>query len=220
VASLEAWENDCAWRELIVLIPAIPAQLQSRAISYMGLFRTGKSALKPAKALKILGGLREMIGAGTIHWDRGETRPAPVGLWEQALDAVIERRPKALTNHNYLKHTAWEMAAGLAAQAEKTVHHRDAESAEKMPKEDRQPPKRRGCFTCESFQPPKGCKQKKRPVSGNMMLGCGDGWTEKAAASSVGELIGGLADVLKERPILSHEEREGDTKGHEENFIK
>jgi hypothetical protein len=211
-ASLEAWANDRDWRELIALIPTIPAPLQTRAISYLGLFRTGKTALKPAKALNILGELRDLIGAGTIHWDRGETRPAPVGLWEQALDAVIERRPGALKNHNYLKHTAWEMAAGLAAEAEKTSHRRGAEHAERMPEEERQAPRRRGCFTCEAFRPPRGCQVRERPVSGNQMLGCSK-WKEKAAASSVGELMGSLVTGLSH-----HEDHEGDTKGHGENF--
>jgi hypothetical protein len=115
---LEAWANDREWRDLIALLPKIPAQLQARAISYLGLFRSGKRALKPAKAHKVLTGLLDLVNAGTVHWEHGETRPAPVELWAQALDAVIERRPAALTNHNYLKHTAWDMAAGLAASRE------------------------------------------------------------------------------------------------------
>ncbi len=117
-ASLEAWANDREWRELIALLPSIPAQIQAKAISYLGLWRTGNRALKPAKALKILAGLQDLVNKGTVHWEHGETRPAPVELWAQALDVVIERRPSALTNHNYLKHTAWDMAATLAARAE------------------------------------------------------------------------------------------------------
>ena len=123
-ASLESWINDKEWRELVALIPKVPAPIQARAIIYAGLFRSGKRALKPAKAAKILGGLVEMVATGTVHWDGGETRPAPVELWGRALDAVIERRPQALTNHNYLKHTAWEMAAGLAAEAERATEKR------------------------------------------------------------------------------------------------
>ena len=119
--SIEAWANDKEWRELVALVTKVPAPIQARAISYVGLFRTGKRALRPAKAAKILGGLVDLIAPGTVHWDGGETRPAPVELWAKALDAVIERRPQSLTNHNYLKRTAWEMAAGLAATAEREV---------------------------------------------------------------------------------------------------
>ncbi len=194
-ASLEAWQNDADWRDLVAFIPTVPAQLQSRAISYLGLFRTGKRALKPAKAFKILQGLQELVAAGTVHWEHNETRPAPLELWAQALDAVIERRPGALTNHNYLKHTAWEMAAGLAVQAERKIHHRGAENAEKAREEEHRPPRRRGCYRCESFRPPKGCGGGSRAVSGNLMLGC-DKWTEKAAASSAGDLMAGLVERL------------------------
>jgi hypothetical protein len=204
-ASLEAWANDRDWRELIALIPAIPAQLQSRAISYMGLFRTGKRALRPAKALKILTELRDMIGEGTIHWDGGETRPAPVELWEQALDAVIERRPKALTNHNYLKHTAWEMAAGLAARKEMDHAKTRSREDERETVSEEIKPRKRGCFVCESFRPPRGCEVRERPVSGNQMLGCAK-WQEKAASGSVGELLSGLVAGLSHHE--EHEEHE------------
>ena len=159
--------------------------------------------MKPSKALKILIELRGLVQSGTIHWDGCETRPAPVGLWEQALDAVIERRPKALTNHNYLRRTAWEMAAALASQGEREheARIRASEAAggrrvefteELLPGPG---PRRKSCYTCGYFQPPKGCRTKNRPVSGNHALGCRDGWTEKVA--SVGELAERLAAGLK-----------------------
>ncbi len=207
-ASLEAWQNDADWRDLVAFVPTIPAQLQSRAISYLGLFRSGKRALKPAKALKILTGLRDLVMDGTVYWEHNEPRPAPLELWAQALDAVIERRPGALTNHNYLKHTAWEMAASLAVQAEREHYH--AKTRNREEEQGRHPgegedgsaafhggekPKRRGCFKCESFRPPKGCGGGSRAVSGNLMLGC-DKWKEKAAAASAGDLMAGLVERL------------------------
>jgi hypothetical protein len=133
---LEAWANDRDWRDLVALIPKVPAAIQARAISYVGLFRTGKRALKPAKAAKILSGLLDLVATGTVHWDGGETRPAPVELWAKALDAVLERRPQALTNHNYLKHTAWEMAAALAAEAERAVEKKRLHRAINDPQDE------------------------------------------------------------------------------------
>jgi hypothetical protein len=136
-ASLEAWVNDKEWREFVAFFPSVPAQIQLRAISYLGLWRTGKRALKPAKALKILTGLLDLVKPGTVHWEHGETRPAPVELWAQALDAVIERRPSELNSHNYLKHCCWDMAATLAAQAESDrevkKRYRDAAPQEEEP---------------------------------------------------------------------------------------
>jgi hypothetical protein len=142
--SLEAWANDKDWREFVAFFPQVPMQIQARAIAYLGLWRTGKRALKPAKALKILAGLLDLVKCGTVHWEHGETRPAPVELWAQALDAVIERRPAALTNHNYLIHCAWDMAATLAARAESDretkKRYRDAapEDEEPASEEDRE----------------------------------------------------------------------------------
>jgi len=216
-ASLEAWANDREWRDLIALLPKIPAQLQGRAISYLGLFRSGSSAakrraLKPAKAFKVLTGLLDLVNAGTVHWEQGETRPAPVDLWAEALDAVIERRPGALTNHNYLKHTAWDMAAGLVAEAE-AVRLKAEGSARNLKVSPQSSvlspegaPRRRGCFCCESFRPPKGCAAKSRPASGNQMLGCGQ-WKEKAAGA-----IGNLMTEIVGGASFHHEDHEGLTK--------
>ena len=196
-ASLEAWLNDRDWRDLVALIPRVPAQLQVRAISYLGLFRSGSRSLKPAKACKVLVGLLDLVEPGTVHWDRSETRPAPLELWAQALDAVIDRRPTALSNHNYLKHTAWEMAAGLAAKAENMVSRGSAENAEERRQaEIEKKPRRRGCFSCDHFRPPKGCEAKSHPASGNQMLGC-DKWIEKPPSVSVGNVMGELVERIQ-----------------------
>ena len=60
-----------------------------------------------------------MIDAGSVQWDGREARPAPPQLWAQAMNAVLERRPTALNNHNYLRHVAWQLAEGLAARTER-----------------------------------------------------------------------------------------------------
>jgi hypothetical protein len=221
-ASLEAWANDGDWRELVAFLPKIPAPIQGRALAYLGLWRTGKRALKAARALKILEGLKGLVDIGTVHWEGGETRPAPVELWAQALDAVIERRPQALTNHNYLKHTAWDMAAELAAEKERdhaktrrreeenAISRGDAEIAEGSGEEqagerEKERRVRRGCFTCASFKPPKGCGAGLRPVAGNMVMGCGQ-WAAKTAG--VGGLMAGLAKAFTAEHAETAEEGE------------
>jgi len=140
VASLEAWLSDPDWREMIEFLPSIPGQIQRRAISYLALWRKNGKALNPAKALKILKGLNELVSEGTVHWEHGETRPAPLELWAEALDATIESRPSGLANHNYLRHVAWEKAAGLASRAEanreRQRQHRAAHEEEAPAGED------------------------------------------------------------------------------------
>ncbi|MCE5335238.1 MAG: hypothetical protein LLG06_11705 [Desulfobacteraceae bacterium] len=97
----------------------LPAAVQPLALQYIALFRPAKSGLSWQRALKILTGLLDLVLPGQVQWDGCESRPAPPQLWAQAMQATIDRRPEHLTNHNYLRRTAWEMAASLAAEAER-----------------------------------------------------------------------------------------------------
>lgn len=124
IASLEAWANDPAWRQFADLLVRVPCSLQDRVIPYLGLFRQGSRGLTPLRASRILKQLVELIEPETIRWDGGEERPCPHHVWAEAIDATLQRRPNGLKNHNYLRHVAWEMAAPLAAKAE-----RDRESS-------------------------------------------------------------------------------------------
>ncbi len=117
--SLEAWRNDPAWRQFAEALVKLPGPVQSRVLPYLGLFRKGERGLTAMRALKILDELVNLVKPGTIRWEGGEERPAPPTLWAEALDVVLDRRPQALKNHNYLRHVAWEMARGLAAKIER-----------------------------------------------------------------------------------------------------
>ncbi|HOT30154.1 MAG TPA: hypothetical protein PLU72_18395 [Candidatus Ozemobacteraceae bacterium] len=119
-ASFEAWQNDAACRSFCQVLVGLPGPVQARAVEYVGLFRPASGAgLCWKKALKILNELNEIINTGVVQWDGGEQRPAPVGIWAAAIEAVISRRPEALKNHNYLRHTAWSMAEKHAREAER-----------------------------------------------------------------------------------------------------
>lgn len=119
-ASFEAWQNDAACRSFCQVLVGLPGPVQARAVEYVGLFRPASGiGLNWKKALKILSELNEIVNTGVIQWDGGEPRPAPVGVWAAAIEAVIARRPEALKNHNYLRHTAWSMAEKHAREAEK-----------------------------------------------------------------------------------------------------
>lgn len=119
VASAEAWENDAAARQALDLVTRLPGMVQSRVLPYLGLFRQGGGrGLAWTRAYRLLQGIQEMVESGVVLWDGGEARPCPPTVWAAALDAVLARRPSGLKNHNYLRHVAWEMAAGAAARAE------------------------------------------------------------------------------------------------------
>ncbi len=142
VASLEAWVKDVHVRRFFSIYVQFPVGIQERLPDYLGLFRSVKTGDHPAalswrRAVRILEQLKELIGAGTVQWDRGEVRPAPPQLWAEAIERVLERRPRGLKNHNYLRHVAWELAAPLAAKAEQEVKPREVPAQE--PSEIRYP---------------------------------------------------------------------------------
>jgi hypothetical protein len=211
--SLEAWENDAAVRQLNGVMSALPHQVQEHAARYLGLFRIGARGLSWKRALRILQELKDLVGTGNVHWEGGETRPAPPGLWAEAMLEMCEKGKRELESHNYLRKVVWTRAAPLARQAERDAETgrgpgmerrgdtgRERADAEKGRHGDAgtaaSPPKKRGCFCCEAFRPPKGCAAKSRPASGNQMLGCGQ-WMEKTTARVAG-LMGDLAAGLKE----------------------
>ncbi len=119
IASLEAWANDPAWRQFADLLIKVPCSCQDRVIPYLGLFRQGERGLTPVRAARVLKQLVGLLEPETIRWEGGEERPCPPHVWAEALDATLQRRPKGLKNHNYLRHVAWEMAAPMAAKTER-----------------------------------------------------------------------------------------------------
>lgn len=125
-ASAEAWGNDAATRRFMEALTRLPAPVQARALPYLGLFRRGEKGLAWPRAERLLASLLELVSPGRVRWEGGEDRPAPPDLWAKALDAVLDRRPQGLSNHNYLRHVAWEMASELAAREER---RREAEKA-------------------------------------------------------------------------------------------
>lgn len=118
MASAEAWVNDGMARASIQLVGRIPSACQDLVLPYLGLFRTGKNGLTWTRAYKLIAEVQRLVESGSVQWDGGETRPCPPHVWAQAFQAVLERRPTALSNHNYLRKTAWDMAQGLASHAE------------------------------------------------------------------------------------------------------
>ena len=117
--SFEAWQNDPEIRRFVADFMRLPSVVQPRVGAYLACFRKGEKALRWPVARKLMADLVDLVSSGRVSWERNELRPAPPELWAEALDAVLNRAPQGLTNHNYLRHTAWSMAAGLAAQVER-----------------------------------------------------------------------------------------------------
>jgi hypothetical protein len=111
-ASLEAWLGDVEARTFIVAVTNLPAELQKCAIAYIGLFRPEKGrGLAWNKANRLLAEFAELVAQNTINWDGAGAKNINARTWKTAVEAVVERRPAQLKNHNYLKHTAYDFAA-------------------------------------------------------------------------------------------------------------
>jgi len=137
VASAEAWQNDSTCRSFFEAVVKLPSPVLIRTLPYLGLFRQGNKALPWRRALNLVKGLGELVQQEEVHWQGGETRPITVEVWGRAMEATIAGNPKALKNHNYLRHVAWEMAAELAAKAEKA--REDARKRRATEGEDEEP---------------------------------------------------------------------------------
>ena len=137
VASAEAWQNDSAIRYTFEALVQLPSPVLRQSLSYLGLFRQGTKALPWRRALTIARSLKDLVEAGSVHWQGGETRPCTAEIWGKAMEATLSSGPKGLKNHNYLRHVAWELAAELAARAEAD---REAARQRRRKDTDEEPP--------------------------------------------------------------------------------
>lgn len=145
--SAEAWQNDVTVRKFLAALEKLPGRVRDLALPYLALFRRaggrdasatacGSKGLAWTRALRLVMDLAALVEPGTVHWEGGEERPCSPQLWADALDAVLERRPRALDNHNYLRRVAWEMAERGASQAER---NREAQRRQSGRSETKQP---------------------------------------------------------------------------------
>ncbi|MGB0212952.1 hypothetical protein [Algiphilus sp.] len=119
--SLEFFAGDAAAREASLLFGRLPAELAPLTQQYLALWRPRKQALRWQRVVKILGELVECIEAGHVE-RHGRTWPAPVPVWQRALESVLERRDKLslpLTGHGYLYAIVTGDADKHEAQAER-----------------------------------------------------------------------------------------------------
>lgn len=133
-ASAEAWQHDAEARNFIVEVVNLPAELQKCAIAYIGLFRPEKGrGLAWGKANRLLVEFKELVATRVINWERAGEKPISAAIWKAAIEAVIERRPTQLKNHNYLKHTAYDMASKAQSSEPQPVERRNEMPGQPVP---------------------------------------------------------------------------------------
>lgn len=122
VHSAEAFLNDEAARQTILLMTKLKGKLPELVFGYLALFRSSSGkGLKWTKAFRLLSELYEMTTAEFISWDGKKQYYNHIMYWEQALEKIIDKPPKQipLENHNYLRAVAYGIADSSDAKQEK-----------------------------------------------------------------------------------------------------
>ncbi|WP_278369855.1 hypothetical protein [Vreelandella titanicae] len=111
----------------------MPAQLSSRIVRYLGMFRPASRALASAKSARLLTELKETINSRVID-RKGVTREAPLNVWVMALDQLLEHPPSnlPLSGHGYLYEVVANCADRHAGEVEKQ-REEQARSGAKQP---------------------------------------------------------------------------------------
>lgn len=135
-ASIEAYLGADAARGALVRALRMPAPLASLLTQYLAMFRPEKRALSFERVDALLAELFVMIDSGQVSLNRN-LRAAPLALWRQGLEHMVELRSRALevpprTNlelplktHGYLTTVVHGMAEKIAAATE-SKHEADA----------------------------------------------------------------------------------------------
>lgn len=122
---LAAGVADDDGKRLAVLFADMEPVLGRAAIGYLRLFKPAKTALRNARAIKVLGDLVELVRAGTVCRDErgGVRRPASAAVWAAGIEQLLASPGKLslpLANHHYLRAIVYGLADQADAAAERT----------------------------------------------------------------------------------------------------
>ena len=122
IASAESWLNDAKTRDALALAMSIPAPVTQHVLSYISLFRPGKSALGWGKTVRLLGEIKDMVSKGYVSQQGKPDKNCTPFLWAKAIEQMLEQRHSLslpMKSHNYLKKIAWDLANSADYQGEK-----------------------------------------------------------------------------------------------------
>lgn len=121
--SLDAAVGAAASGAAIIAALAMPAALSGQLVQYLSMFRAAGRSLSHDRVGKLLAELRPMLDAETVERN-GNRRPAPIPLWQSALEQMIELRAAdrlqlPLKSHGYLLEIVYSAADRADAKAER-----------------------------------------------------------------------------------------------------
>ena len=140
--SIEAALTDEAARTAVAAALKLPAPLGDLTLRYLALFRPDKRALSWDRAARLLSELLAPIQAAQVE-RHGRTWAAPLELWRQGLEQVLEARERLtlpLKSHGYLL----EIVAALASKSEGAREHKAEQAAAHRPRSGDNGPRKAG----------------------------------------------------------------------------
>lgn len=123
-AHVTAFFADDDGKRLAALMADMQPELGRAVISYLGLFKPVKTALRMARAVKLVQELVALVSAGDVCKDErnGVRRPAPVATWTAGIETMLAQRATLtlpLDNHNYLRSVVFGLADKADAATER-----------------------------------------------------------------------------------------------------
>ena len=140
---------DADGKRLAALLAGMDATLGRAVVGYLRLFKPAKTALRTARAAKIVAELDALVRIGQVCADErgGVRRPATAATWAAGIEQILAAPPTGLplTGHGYLRKIVFGLADQADARAERSQHdtmraghHRAAQSgvSPPVPRED------------------------------------------------------------------------------------
>lgn len=120
---IEAGFADDDGKRLAAVLADFEPALGRSVLRYLRLFKPAKTALRSARAAKLVRELAELAKAGTVCRDErsGLRRPASAAVWNAGIEQMLANRTALslpLENHNYLRAVVFGLADQADAQAE------------------------------------------------------------------------------------------------------
>ena len=121
---IEAGWAEADGKRLGVLLAGFEPAVGRAAVGYLRLFKPTKTALRIAKATRLLEELSALVASGRVCRDErcGLERPAKPAHWAAGMEQMLAQRDRLslpLDNHNYLRAVVFGLADAADAAAER-----------------------------------------------------------------------------------------------------
>lgn len=121
---IEAGWAEVDGKRLAALLAGFEPAVGRASVGYLRLFKPAKTALRSAKATRLLEELAALIATGRVCRDErgGVERPAKPAHWAAGMEQMLTQRDRLslpLDNHNYLRAVVFGLADAADAAAER-----------------------------------------------------------------------------------------------------